>query len=138
MTIVEIPSIRLVVCRAEGDRGDEIKAAWRQLESKLPTLKGRKFYGLIYNDSSGSVYYAAVQPLDAEEEVALGFPSLVLNGGKYARVKLMDWTKHTEEIPAIFDQLAQAVPPDTTRPTIEFYRSQSELHLLIPVADNQA
>jgi hypothetical protein len=138
ITIVEIPSIHLVVCRAEADRGDEIKAAWRQLESKLPTLKGRKFYGLSYTEASGPAYYAGVEPLDAGEAAALGFPTLVLNGGKYARVKLKDWTKHTEEIPTIFDQLDQAVQRDPARPAVEFYRSQSELHLLVPVADDQA
>jgi DNA gyrase inhibitor GyrI len=138
LTIVEIPGTRLIVCRAEADRPDEIKAAWHTLESKLPTLKGRKFYGLSYTDASEPAYYAGVVPLDAEEEAALGFPALVLDGGKYARVKLMDWTRHTEEIPTIFDQLDQAVRRDPARPAVEFYRSQSELHLLVPIAENKA
>jgi len=135
MTTVELPDIRLIVCRAEDDRPDEIKAAWHKLESKLYTLKGRKFYGLMYDEPSGPAYYAGVEPLGPSEVTALGFPSLILQGGKYARVKLKDWTKHTEEIPLIFDKLASAVPRDPSRPAIEFYRSQSELHLLIPVAN---
>jgi hypothetical protein len=138
IAIVQIPKILLLVCRAEADSPDEIKAAWQTLESKLSTLKGRKFYGLSYSNASGSAYFAAVQPLDAEEGVALGFPSLLLKGGKHARVKLMDWPEHTEEIPAIFDQLERAVSRDPTRPSLEFYRSQSELHLLVPLVDNEA
>ena len=135
MTTVELPDIHLIVCRAEDDRPDEIKAAWHKLESKLPTLKGRKFYGLMYDEPSGPAYYAGVEPVSADEATALGFPTLILQAGKYARVKLKDWTKHTEEIPRIFDELASAVPRDPSRPAIEFYRSQSELHLLIPVAN---
>jgi hypothetical protein len=138
IAIVQIPNILLIVCRAAADRPDEIKAAWHTLESKLSTLKGRKFYGLSYSNASESAYYAGVAPLHAEEGAALGFPSLLLQGGKYARVKLMDWPNHTEEIPPIFDQLERAVSRDPTRPSLEFYRSQSELHLLVPLGDNEA
>jgi len=138
ITIVELPSTRLIVCRAEADHPDQIKAAWHSLESKLSSLKGRKFYGLMYDEPSGPGYYAGVEPLDDAEEAALQFPGLVLQGGKYARVKLIDWTTRTEEIPRIFDELANAVTRDPSRPSLEFYRSQSELHLLVPLAENKA
>ena len=138
ISIVHIPRILLLVCRADADHPDAIKAAWQALESKLSTLKGRKFYGLVYSDASGSAYYAAVQPLHADEGSTLGFPSLLLKGGKYARVKMTDWPQHTHEIPAIFDQLERSISRDPTRPSLEFYKSQSELHLFVPVAENGA
>lgn len=59
-TIVQMPDLHLVVVRAEQDREPEIKAAWRTLESKLPSLNGRKFYGLCCNEESGTVYYAGL------------------------------------------------------------------------------
>jgi hypothetical protein len=42
------------------------------------------------------VYYAGLQPLDEQEIRSLGFPTMTLKGGTYARVKLMDWNDHAD------------------------------------------
>ncbi len=135
VTFVEQPNIQLVVCRAtEFPAG--IKDSWDRLEAKLDSLKGRKFYGLTYYENGQLVYYAGLEPLNEEEISQLGFPTLMMKGGKYARVKLMDWTNHTDEIGPILEDLMEAYKKDPNGPTIEFYRSQSELHLMIPLANN--
>ena len=135
-TSVHLPALSLVVVRAENDRESEIKAAWRALESKLRSLKGRKFYGVCQNEDRGSVYYAGLEPLDAEEVKLLGLPTLSVKGGKYARVKLSDWPKHTDQIRSIFDELETSFRTDPGRPVLEHYRSHSELHLLAPLAED--
>ena len=133
-TIVNQPGLRLVVCRAtEFPAG--IPDSWNRLESKLPSLKGRKFYGLTFFEDGHLVYYAGVEPLDENEAVSLGFPLMTLKGGEYARVRLMDWNDHTDEIGPIFDQLMEEYKKDPAGPTVEFYRSQTELHLMIPILD---
>jgi hypothetical protein len=133
-SIVNQPDIELIVCRAnEFPAG--IKNSWERLESKLDSLKGRKFYGLTYFEGDHLVYYAGLQPLDEEEVTALGFPTLTLKGGKYARVKLMDWNNHADEIGPILDELMETYKKDPGGPTVEFYRSQSELHLMIPIVE---
>lgn len=134
VTIINLPDTQLVVCRA-AEFPVGIKAAWDQLESKLPSLRGRKFYGLTFREDEGLVYYAGLEPLDAEEIARLGFPTKTLRGGKYARVKLLDWTKHADEIGEIFGELMDQFEKDPAGPTVEFYRSQSELHLMIPVLE---
>ena len=48
--------------------------------------------------------------LDAKEIELLGFSTLSVKGGKYARAKLSDWHKHTDEIGAIVDDLQKAFP----------------------------
>ena len=134
-TIINQPEIKLVVCRAtEFPAG--IKDSWERLESKLASLKGRKFYGLTFFEEGHLVYYAGLLPLDRNEVKAVGFPTLTLKSGKYARVKLMDWNNHTDEIAPIFDELMEEYKKDPSGPTVEFYRSQSELHLLIPLANS--
>jgi predicted transcriptional regulator YdeE len=134
-TIVDQPDIELVVCRAsEFPAG--IKDSWQRLEGKLSSLKGRKFYGLTYYEDGHLVYYAGLEPRNEEEIAALGFPTLTLKGGKYARVKLMDWNNHADEIGPIFDELMGTYKKDPSGPTVEFYRSQSELHLMIPLAES--
>ncbi len=135
VTIVQLPDLHLVVVRAVQDREPEIKAAWRTLESKLQSLTGRKFYGLCCNEEAGTVYYAGLEPLDAKEIELLGFSTLSVKGGKYARAKLSDWHKHTDEIGAIVDDLQRVFPTDPGRPVVEHYRSHSELYLLAPLAE---
>lgn len=132
--LVDQPDIQLVVCRAsEFPAG--IKDSWQRLEGKLSSLKGRKFYGLTYLEDGHLVYYAGLEPLNKEEVTALGFPTLTLKGGKYARVKLLDWNNHADEIGPIFDELMETYKKDPNGPTVEFYRSQAELHLMIPLAE---
>ena len=133
-TIVNQPEMELVVCQAtEFPAG--IKDSWSRLESRLESLKGRKFYGLTYFEGGQLVYYAGLEPVDGEEITSLGFPTLTLKGGRYARVKLMDWTEHADEIGPIFDELMDRYKKDPGGPTIEFYRSQKELHLMIPILE---
>jgi hypothetical protein len=133
-SIVNQPDIELIVCRAtEFPAG--IKDSWERLESKLTSLKGRKFYGLTYFENGQLVYYAGLQPLDDGEIQAFGCPTMTLKGGKYARVKLMDWNNHADEIGPIFDELMEEYQKDSGGPTVEFYRSHTELHLMIPIVE---
>lgn len=134
-SIINQPDIELVVCRAK-EFPAGIKDSWERLESKLASLKGRKFYGLTYFEEGQLVYYAGLQPMSHEEIQVLGFPTMMLKGGKYARVKLMDWNSHADEIGPIFDELMETYKKDPSGPTVEFYRSHTELHLMIPILEN--
>jgi hypothetical protein len=133
-TIVELPDLKLMVVRAE-EFPSGLKTAWDGLESKLSSLKGRKFYGASRYEGSEMVYFAGVVPAGDEEVAALGLPTMTIKGGKYTRAKLLDWSKHTDEIGPIFDELTQEFPMAPNGWVLEYYRSQSELHLLVPLAE---
>lgn len=135
-TIVELPDIRLVVSRAD-EFPSGLQAAWDRLESRLSSLKGRKFYGVSRYEGSQLAYFAGVVPVSDQEVQALGLPTMTIKGSKYARAKLLDWRNHTGEIKQIFDQLTRDFPMDPEGWALEYYRSQSELHLLIPLASSQ-
>jgi hypothetical protein len=135
--VVDLPNLRLMVTRAdEFPRG--IKTAWNRLESRLTSLRGRKFYGVTRCEDSQLVYFAGVVAASNEEVTALGFPTMMIKGGKYARAKLFDWPNHTDKIGEILGELMRDFPMDTYEPTLEYYRSQSELHLLIPLIEAKA
>ena len=136
-TLVDLPDIHLVVSRAD-EFPSGIKAAWDRLESKLSSLKGRRFYGVTFCEGSQLVHYAGLVPANDEEVASLGFPTMMIRGGKYARAKLFDWSNHTDEIGKIFDELMEDFQMDPDSPTIEYYRSQSELHLLVRLAEPKA
>ena len=133
-TVVGLPDLRLMVVRAD-EFPDGIKTAWNRLESRLSSLKGRKFYGVTRCEDSQLVYFAGVVAAGDEEVTALGLPTMTIKGGKYASAKLLDWPKHTDKIGQIFSELMRDFPMDPNEPTLEYYRSQSELHLLIPLAE---
>ena len=136
-TIVDIPALKLMVVRAE-EFPSGLKTAWDGLESRLLSLKGRRFYGVSRYEGSQMVYFAGVVPASDEEVATLGLPTISAKGGKYARTKLMDWPKHTDEIGPIFSELTQEFPMALDGWVLEYYRSQSELHLLIPLATSKA
>jgi hypothetical protein len=136
-TIVDMPDLKLMVVRAEEFPGG-LKTAWDRLESKLSSLKGRKFYAASRYEGSQMVYFAGVVPASDEEVATLGLPTISVKGGKYARTKLMDWPKHTDEIGPIFSELTREFPMAPDGWALEYYRSQSELHLLIPLATSKA
>jgi hypothetical protein len=136
-TIVDLPDLRLmVVCADEFPSG--IKAAWDRLESKLSSLKGRKFYGVSRCEGSQMVYFAGVEPVSDEEVTALGLPTMTIKGGKYARAKLSDWSDHTDKIGQMFGELMRDFPMAPDGWALEYYRSQSEVHLLVPLAAPKA
>ncbi len=56
-------------------------------------------------------------------------------GGKFAAKKLMDWQSKIASIASTFDEMASGRKYDPNRPSIEFYRSESELVLYLPVSD---
>lgn len=136
-TLVDMPDLLLAACRAESFP-DGIKDAWERLEARMPSLKGRRFYGLTTCEGGGLMYYAAVQVASEEEAAALGFPMIHVKGGRCARVKVMDWPNRVEEIGAIFAELMRNYPMAPNAPTLEYYRSHSELHLLVPLAEGAA
>jgi hypothetical protein len=135
-TIVDLPDIRLMVVRAD-EFPSGLQAAWDRLESRLSSLKGRKFYGISRYEGSQMAYFAGFVPASDQEVQALGLLTMTIKGGKYARAKLLDWRNHTGEIRQIFDELTRDFPMGPDGWALEYYRSQSELHLLIPLAAPQ-
>jgi len=112
---------------------DGIKEAWNRLEGPLATLKGKKFYGTSRFIDGAMEYRACVIPSDASEPSRLGFDTFTIPSGYYATKKLMDWPTKTHLIKTIFEELGSKYSVDYNRPHIEFYRSQKEVVLMVPI-----
>ena len=107
----------------------ESAGAFNELESKLDVFKGRRFYGVVFDNE----YRACVTLRSADEAEMLGLKSFTIPGGRYAKAKITDWSQHLDEICKVFDELAEEFTRDESRPVIEFYRSQKELILFLPI-----
>ena len=116
-----------------GERGKSIPEqsheSFKLLESKLKSLKGRKFYGAEHN----GVYRACVAINSELDEQPLPHPHWIIPGGRYARVKIRDWERNAQQIPEVFSELCQRKDYDADRSLIEYYRSQRELVLMAPI-----
>jgi hypothetical protein len=127
---VILESVKVMYVEAEGGLSG-IRQSWEKLESKLLSLKGRKFYG-TYNYAD-KVYRACVAINSEKEPEALNLATWIIPGGKFLREKIVGWSSRPEIMGEIFESMAQERDPDPTRPSIEFYKSQNEVILLLPI-----
>ncbi len=129
-TLNDIPMMCIVA-----DGGPEgAREAFNRLESKLPSLRGRKFYG-TFHPTTGE-YRACVACVPGDDPARLGLAAGVIPGGLYFREKMKNWTSRTDEIGKMFKAIGERerLRVDSSRPSIEFYRSQDELILLLPIS----
>jgi hypothetical protein len=131
-TYVELQEMPVLRVKADM-KGKGPSAAFNLLESKLPTLKGRKFYGTFQFTPYGEEYYACVVRIDSDYPEKMQLETGVIPGGWYAHSKLMDWEKNLSKLPSLFEEKARNHDADPKRPSLEFYRSQAELQLFLPV-----
>jgi hypothetical protein len=133
---VQIPEIQVLRVRANM-RGKGPPEAFALLESKLPTLKGRRFYGTFRMTPDGEEYWACVVRIEEDDPKAMGLETGVVPGGWYVRKKVRNWERVVQEgkLPEIFDELirSNADKIDESRPSVEFYRSRTELLAMMPV-----
>jgi len=130
--IVDLKDINVLSVKAD-NFPEGIGDAFIRLESKLPSLKGRKFYGTLLSKPEGAEYRACIVPLNENEISALAFEPYTIPGGKYCKTTVKDWENKTNDIKIVFNNLAQNQKVDNKRPQIEFYKSQKELILFLPV-----
>ena len=131
-TIVERESVHVLFLRA-ADEQEAITRAWAELEDRLGSLRGRRFYGVL--DPVRHEYRACVQVQSGDDAEELDVEVGVLPGGRYARVRLEG------EPPAVyasiaptFEMLARRGDRDPARPEIEFYRRRNLIELLLPIS----
>ncbi len=129
---VELQEIPVLRVRAYM-KGKGPSAAFNLLESKLLTLKGRKFYGTFQPTPDGEEYYACVARIDSDDPEKMQLETGLIPGGWYARSKPLDWEKNLSKLPSLFEEMAHTHDVDPKRPSLEFYRSQAEMHLYLPV-----
>ncbi len=125
-----LEDIQVMFLRADGGPAGA-RAAFEQLEPSCPALRGRKFYSTY----QGVEYRACVALLPRDDARQLGLQTWVIPGGLYVREKMTDWASRLPETGNTFMAMADREKSrvDTTRPSIEFYRSQREVILFLPV-----
>ena len=129
--IVTMPDIRVMYVDGEAGKpiSEQAPQAFDTLEAELPSLKGRKFFAVVIEDR----YRACVAVESGDDTRALPHPTWTLPGGKFVRRRIADWEQHRDQIGPTFGMLRARADSDPARPGIEFYRSQRERLILVPV-----
>ena len=98
-TIVTVQDTAVMYVAGETGKpiAEQAPKAFKELESKLASLKGRKFYGVVL------------------------------------RRRLPNWEDNLHLIGPTFETLCRRSDFDRSRPRIEYYRSQRELLVMVPV-----
>jgi len=113
-----------------------VPKAFVKLESHLSTLRGRRFYGAFFYNQENPFYWACVEIKEGDN---LNNPELeigMLPAGKFATRKLKNWSDEKDipkKIVGTFEEMSKEFEADRERPEIEFYRSQSELIVMLPI-----
>jgi len=133
---VERPDVEVLRVLADW-KGGGPPVAMHHLESKLPSLRGRKFYGTFRLLPDGEEYFACVEKTDHDDPTSMSLEVGTIPGGLYVRRKIHDWQKviAAGKLGSIFEEMVGYYHVDRARPDVEFYRSMMELHALVPVLD---
>jgi hypothetical protein len=104
-----------------------------QLEAKLPTLRGRKFYGSFRPTPEGEEYFACVVRIGSDDPEKMKVETGAIPGGWFVRRKFPNWEQRLSEMAAVFDDMNRNNDVDPDRPSLEYYRSHAEVLLFVPV-----
>ena len=129
--IVTVPDVGVMyVAGAKGKPiSEQAPEAFTRLEATLPSLRGRRFYGVVI----GEEYRACVAIHPDDDPRALPHLTWTLPGGRYVRRRIPNWEANLHLIGPAFEALRRRADFDPSRPCIEYYRSQRELLVMAPV-----
>lgn len=131
-SFVEIRDLPVLRVRADFAHGGPAEA-FRVLESRLPTLRGRHFYGWAEAD-----YFACVVKVPTDDPAVSPLETGTIPSGLYVRRKVPEWESQTSKFGAIHQEMAGSYDYDGSRPCLEHYRSHDEVLLMVPVRTRRA
>jgi predicted transcriptional regulator YdeE len=133
LATVELGPLDVMRVRQTGNMPEIAGQAFERLETALPSMRGRKFYG--YWDPKEKAYFACVVMVTGDDAAALGLDRSKVPGGRYRRARLKgEPAEIYPKIGTTFEEMRKEIPDvDHQRPWLEFYRERDVIDLLVPV-----
>jgi len=108
--------------------------AWPEFEARFPSLKGRKMYGLDYDEQK--VYRVCSLVLDTDNAETFGLKQFEFEGGTYIRLRLNFnppelYEKISPAYGFLFSQYEDEI--NWSLPMIEQYKAKNILDIMIPI-----
>lgn len=129
--VVDLPPVKILYIPSEnGISGAE--EAFTKLESSLPTLKNRKFYGLVFGAPPHETYWACVAFTRSDSAIS-GCKIGEIPGGKYVQERIYNWEKNIDALGKTFKRLTDENTIDSSRPCVEYYHGMNYMIVRIPI-----
>lgn len=106
-----------------------IQEAWKELESKISSKRGKKFYGILQTAKSNLNYYACVNRNEVDTYQISD--QVTIKKGRYLAKEINSWQSDTTVIENTFMQLFSQDGIDDESPFIEFYKSKNTLVCMV-------
>ena len=105
-----------------------IQPAFKELESKLTNVPGRKFYGISWGNPDGKInYLAAASQLNGDEARQTGLQTFTIRKGIYMSQLIKDFMNDIPKIGETFTQLLRHPALDTKAYCVERYKGNDVL-----------
>ena len=132
---VIVEKMNLLYMEVPNDPGSQ-QRAWPELESRLPSLTGRKMFGLDYDGKK--IYRVCSLVLDSDNGETFGLEQFGFEGGTYIRLRLIfDPPELYEKIGPAYEYLFSRYEEEInwSLPMIEQYKAKNTLDVMIPISD---
>lgn len=107
---------------------DGVQQAWQDLHKRLPSTKGRNFYGISHGTANGKIVYTAcVEEIYDGEGEAYGCKPFTLPQGEYMGEAIPDFMHQIEKIGAVFQALLARDDYDPNGVCVEQYLNETDV-----------
>ncbi len=122
MEIYTLKNDLKIFCISANSFPYEIKQAFGLLIKLLPSIEGRTFFGVAFQDKTGDIIYkaAVLESFEGEAE-KLGCEKFTIEKGDYLAKTLKDWKKDESMIGLTFRKFSES-KYNTTFPCVEWYQ----------------
>ena len=114
---------------------EKVGDAFDILSKQIPNGLERSYYGISWIEGSQIVYYACTEQNQEGEAVKYNAREFTIVEGNYLCEVLQDWMPKTDSIKGIFEKMMNDPRIDTSKPAIEWYKSDEEMWCLIKIRD---
>lgn len=123
-----------VFCVTASSFPDGVMAAHQQLHAVLPSVAGRKFFGISRPNAKGVIVYkAAVEESKAGEAKKYGLESFTIPKGEYISELLAGWRKDETIIGNTFQKLLADPRIDQNGFCLEEYLAEDEMRCMVRI-----
>jgi predicted transcriptional regulator YdeE len=116
---------------------DGVLAAHQQLHSLIPFSTQRKYYGISYGGTNGTIIYkAAAEELTEGEAAEKKLETFILKNGEYNSILIKNYM---DDIPAIgkaFTKLLASPNLDPNGYCVEWYLNDRDVKCMVKLKDN--
>jgi len=131
MEVYELKNGMKIFCVRAKSFPNDIGKAFGVLINLLPTIEGRTFFGVSYQDKNRDMIYnaAVLESFEGEGET-YGCETSIIKKGEYLAEMLKGWKKNETSIGITFRKLADA-RTDTVFPCVEWYQGDDVMCMVL-------